>query len=218
MKNKLFTIGHSNLDIKDFLSLLSKHNVTALADVRSSPYSRYVSQFNKENLKNSLLNSGIKYVFLGQELGARPKDRSCYVDGKALYQNIAKTTLFSQGIEGLSKGSKTYNIALMCAEKDPITCHRAVLICQHLKVLPLDINHILQDGSLESHQNLENRLLEIHNLGQSAKDSPVQLSLFDNVSNQTPLQTLSPEEALKEAYRKQGDKIAYVEKNYANNH
>ncbi len=218
MKNKLFTIGHSNLDIKDFLSLLSKHNVTALADVRSSPYSRYVSQFNKENLKNSLLNSGIKYVFLGQELGARPKDRSCYVDGKALYQNIAKTTLFSQGIERLSKGSKTYNIALMCAEKDPITCHRAVLICQHLKVLPLDINHILQDGSLESHQNLENRLLEIHNLGQSAKDSPVQLSLFDNVSNQTPLQTLSPEEALKEAYRKQGDKIAYVEKNYANNH
>ncbi len=218
MKNKLFTIGHSNLDIKDFISLLTKHNVTALADVRSSPYSRYVSQFNKENLKNSLLNSGIKYVFLGQELGARPKDRSCYVEGKAVYQNIAKTTLFSQGIERLSKGSKTYNIALMCAEKDPITCHRAVLICQHLKVLSLDINHILQDGSLESHQNLENRLLEIHNLGQSAKDSPVQLSLFDNVSNQTPLQTLSPEEALKEAYRKQGDKIAYVEKNYANNH
>ncbi|MDJ0845337.1 DUF488 domain-containing protein [Crocosphaera sp.] len=218
MIKNLFTIGHSNLDIKNFISFLNKHNVTALADVRSSPYSRYVSQFNRENLKNSLLNVGIKYVFLGEELGARPKDRSCYVEGKAVYENIAKTPLFSQGIDRINKGSQSYNIALMCAEKDPITCHRAVLVCQHLKVLPLDINHILQDGSLESHQSLENRLLEIHNLGESAQDSAVQLSLFDNVSNQTPLPTLSPEEALKEAYRKQGDNIAYVEKNYVKNH
>ena len=217
MKNKLFTIGHANLDIKDFIALLNQHNVTALADVRSSPYSRYVSQFNKENLKNSLLNVDIKYVFLGEELGARTKDKSCYVEGKAVYENIAKTDLFSKGIERIKKGSESYNIALMCAEKDPITCHRAVLVCQHLKVLPLAINHILQDGNLESHEDLENRLLEIHNLGQSAKDSPVQLSLFDNVSNETPLPTLSPEEALKEAYRKQGDKIAYVEKNHAKN-
>ncbi len=218
MIKNLFTIGLSNLDIKNFISFLNKHNVTALADVRSSPYSRYVSQFNRENLKNSLLNVGIKYVFLGEELGARPKDRSCYVEGKAVYENIAKTPLFSQGIDRINKGSQSYNIALMCAEKDPITCHRAVLVCQHLKVLPLDINHILQDGSLESHQSLENRLLEIHNLGESAQDSAVQLSLFDNVSNQTPLPTLSPEEALKEAYRKQGDNIAYVEKNYVKNH
>lgn len=218
IKNKLFTIGHSNLDIKNFISFLNQHNVTALADVRSSPYSRYVSQFNRENLKNSLLNVGIKYVFLGEELGARPKDRSSYVEGKAVYENIAKTPLFSQGIDRIKKGSQSYNIALMCAEKDPITCHRAVLVCQYLKVLPLDINHILQDGSLESHQDLENRLLEIHNLGQSAKDSPVQLSLFDDISNETPLPTLSPEEALKEAYRKQGDNIAYVEKNHAKNH
>ncbi len=218
MYNKLFTIGHSNLDIKDFICFLSQHNVTALADVRSSPYSRYVSQFNKENLKNSLLNSGIKYVFLGEELGARPKDKSCYVEGKAVYENIAKTELFSHGIDRISKGSQSYNIALMCAEKDPITCHRAVLVCQHLKLLPLNINHILQDGSLESHDHLENRLLEIHKLGQATKETTVQLSLFDNSSVQTPLPTLSSEEALKEAYRKQGYKIAYVEKNHVKNY
>ncbi len=217
MKNRLFTIGHSNLDIKEFISLLNQHNVTALADVRSSPYSRYVSQFNKENLKNSLLNAGIKYVFLGEELGARPKDKSCYVEGKAVYENIAKLPLFSQGIERLKKGSQSYEIALMCAEKDPITCHRAVLVCQHLRQLPLDINHILQDGRLQSHEDLENRLLEIHNLDQSGKEATVQLSLFDNVSKQTSLPTLSPEEALKEAYRKQGLNIAYVEKNYDQN-
>ncbi len=207
MKNKLFTIGHSNLDIKDFISFLSQHNVTALADVRSFPYSRYVSQFNKENLNNSLLNYGIKYVFLGEELGARPKDKSCYVEGKAVYENIAKTPLFSQGIDRIKKGYQSYNIALMCAEKDPITCHRAVLVCQHLRVLPLDINHILQDGNLESHEHLEKRLLKIHNLGESAKETTVQLSLFDNSSVQTSAPTLSPEEALKEAYRKQGDKV-----------
>ncbi|MDJ0581509.1 DUF488 domain-containing protein [Crocosphaera sp.] len=218
MKNKLFTIGHSNLDIKDFVSLLIQHNVTALADVRSSPYSRYLPHFNRENLKNVLLNSGIKYVFLGEELGARTKDESCYVEGKAVYENIAQTQLFAQGIERINKGLQDYNIALMCAEKDPITCHRAVLVCRHLKVSLLNINHILQNGDLEPHDNLEKRLLEIHNLDQSQKETTVQLSLFDHNSAQTPVPTLSPEEALKEAYRKQGDKIAYVEKNYAKKH
>ena len=218
MESKLFTIGYSNLNIESFISLLTNNNITALADVRSSPYSRYLRHFNKENLKNSLLNAGIKYAFLGGELGARPQDKSCYVEGKAVYENIAKTSLFSQGIDRIKKGSQSYNIALMCAEKDPITCHRAILVCQHLREFSLDINHILQDGSLEPHEHLENRLLKIHNLGQSFRESIVQLSLFDNSSAQTPLETLSPEEALKEAYRKQGDKIAYVEKNYDKNH
>ena len=218
MNNKLFTIGYSNLDIDYFIFILTKYNVTALADVRSSPYSRYLYHFNRENLKNSLLKSRIKYVFLGEELGARPRAKSCYMDGKAIYEKIAKTPEFYQGIKRISQGSETHTIALMCAEKDPIVCHRAILVCQHLKVFSLDINHILQDGSLESHQHLENRLLEIHNLVQPATESIVQLSLFDNLSAQIPRQILSPEAALREAYKRQGDKIAYVEKNYARNH
>ncbi|MEA5536332.1 DUF488 domain-containing protein [Crocosphaera sp. XPORK-15E] len=214
MINRLFTIGHSNLDIESFTSLLTQYNVTALADVRSSPYSRYLPHFNQDNLKRTLLDSGIKYVFLGQELGARPKDQNCYIEGKAVYEEIAKTQLFSQGIDRVFKGSQSYNIALMCAEKDPITCHRAILVCQHLKSFPIEINHILQDGKIESHQQLESRLLNIHNLGQSDREQLVQLSLFDSLPAQIPCQTLSLEDSLKEAYRRQGNKIAYVEKTH----
>ncbi len=210
--NKLFTIGYSNLEPQLFISFLKEHNVTALADVRSAPYSKYRPNFNKDNLKSTLLNAGIQYVFLGQELGARPQDKSCYIDGKALYENIANTELFFQGIERIIKGSQSYNIALMCAEKDPITCHRAILVCQHLKQFTLEINHILQDGSLESHPQLEDRLLKIHNLSPSANKQPIQLSLFDTLPTQAASENLSPEDALKEAYRKQGEKIAYVEK------
>lgn len=218
MENKLFTIGHSNLDIDSFIDLLTQQGVTALADVRSSPYSRYLPHFNRELLKNSLSKSGIKYVFLGQELGARSQDKSCYVEQKAVYEKIAQTQPFVQGLERLIKGSQSYRIALMCAEKDPITCHRAILVCQHLKQFPLEINHILQDGSVESHQHLEERLLKIHQLNQPEPNATVQLSLFEDSASTLPNQTLSPQEALQEAYKRQGDKIAYVEKDHAQHH
>jgi uncharacterized protein (DUF488 family) len=218
MGSKLFTIGYSNLEIDSFISLLTQQGITALADVRSSPYSRYLPHFNKDNLKNSLLASGIQYVFLGQELGARPQDKSCYVDNKAVYENIAKTPLFHQGIERVLNGSQSYNIALMCAEKDPITCHRAILVCQHLKQFPLEINHILQDGTVESHQQLEERLLKIHNLTKPEPEPAIQLSLFEDSSPYLLTQTLSTEKALKEAYKRQGDKIAYVEKDHDKHH
>ncbi|MGK7946677.1 MAG: DUF488 family protein [Microcystaceae cyanobacterium] len=218
MENKLFTIGHSNLDIDSFIDLLTQQGVTALADVRSSPYSRYLPHFNRELLKNSLSKLGIKYVFLGQELGARSQDKSCYVEQKAVYEKIAQTQPFVQGLERLIKGSQSYRIALMCAEKDPITCHRAILVCQHLKQFPLEINHILQDGSVESHQHLEERLLKIHQLNQPEPNATVQLSLFEDSTSTSPNQTLSPQEALQEAYKRQGDKIAYVEKDHAQHH
>lgn len=214
MRNQLFTIGHSNLDKDSFVSLLNQHNITALADVRSSPYSRYLPHFNKDNLNHKLSNLGIKYVFLGQELGARPKDRNCYIEGKAVYEKIAKTSLFSKGIERILKGCQSYNIALMCAEKDPITCHRAILVCQHLKQFPIQINHILHDGTLETHQQLEKRLLKIHNLAPPGTEKLIQLNLFDSLPDQAPCQTLSLEESLTEAYRRQGNKIAYVEKKH----
>ena len=135
-KNReLFTVGHSNLSIEAFISLLQQHEITAVADVRSHPYSRRFPHFSQPTLKASLLNAGIRYVFLGKELGARPEDLSCYEGGKALYQRIADTQLFSEGIQRLLKGTEIYKIALMCAEKDPITCHRTILVCRQLKQL-----------------------------------------------------------------------------------
>ena len=210
---QLFTIGHSNHSIDDFITLLQTHGITAVADVRSHPYSRYLPHFNKSELEAALQHVGIEYRFLGQELGARPNESSCYVDGKALYEKIAATPLFARGIKRLINGVKTHRIALMCAERDPITCHRSILVCQHLRNFDIKINHILNDGSLESHNALEERLLKLHGLEQSLSSQVIQLSLFeipelpDKANN-----SLTPEERLQQAYQRQGDKIAYVEK------
>ncbi len=207
MSRKLFTIGHSNHNIEKYILLLKEHQITAIADVRSSPYSAYLSHFNQSELKFYGKQAGINYVFLGKELGARPQDKSCYVDGKAIYEKIAARELFAEGIERVIKGSNKYNIALMCAEKDPITCHRAVLVCQHLRNYDLDINHIHQDSSLESHQQLEDRLLELNGY-----NKPKQLSIFEQSLSDLKKTSLSKEEVLKEAYINQGLKIAYVDK------
>jgi uncharacterized protein (DUF488 family) len=207
---KIFTIGHSNLSIEDFITLLKQHQITAIADVRSHPYSRYLPHFNKEILKLSLSNTEIKYVFLGRELGARPEDLNCYIGGKALYEKIAATALFSEGIKRLIEGSQKYKIALMCAEKDPITCHRTILVCKNLRQFDLEIQHILSDGNLENHQHLEQRLIEIQDL---RPPKVVQFSLFDRQSSESKdINFDSLEEVLQEAYQRQSNKIAYVEK------
>ncbi|NJN20587.1 MAG: DUF488 domain-containing protein, partial [Leptolyngbya sp. RL_3_1] len=124
MSNQLYTIGHSNHDIDKFVALLKGHGINALADVRSMPYSRHTPHFKQKPLKSILQRYGIRYVFLGQELGARPRLESCYVHGKALYERIASTENFKQGIKRILDGTKKLDIALMCAEKDPIVCHR----------------------------------------------------------------------------------------------
>ncbi len=212
---ELFTIGHSNHSIEAFISLLQQHGITAVADVRSHPYSRYLPHFSQSALKTALLNAGIKYVFLGKELGARPADSSCYVNGKALYERIAATELFSQGIQRLLKGGEQYKISLMCAEQDPIDCHRTILVCQHLRDFDLEINHVLKNGELELHKHLEDRLLTLHGLNQSevSQPKPIQLSLFEEPPVEKPITAQrTRDECLKEAYQKQGEQIAYVEK------
>jgi uncharacterized protein (DUF488 family) len=194
--NKLYTIGHSNHAIETFIELLKRHAITAVGDVRSSPYSAFNPQFNRENLQKSLKENGIAYVFLGQELGPRSEDPSCYVDGKVQYDRLAATEVFKRGTERLITGMKTYQIALMCAEKDPITCHRMILVCRALRSEPVEIHHILEDGTLERLGDAELRLLH-------ALKMP-QLRLFDKV-----------EDLIQRAYDAQGRKIAYVREDAA---
>ena len=203
---ELLTIGHSNHSIEAFIALLQKHEVTAVADVRSHPYSRYLPHFNQALLKPALLNVGIRYVFLGRELGARPNEPTCYVDGKAIYAKIASTELFSEGIQRILQGVKKYKIAIMCAEKDPITCHRAILVCQHLCKFNINISHILKNGDLETHQHLEGRLLKLHGLKQSESCEHMQLSLFNQTAfTDEFVSQYSKEEAIKEAYERQSE-------------
>ncbi|MFN9398653.1 MAG: DUF488 family protein [Dolichospermum sp.] len=211
---KIFTIGHSNHTIETFIELLHQHQVTALVDVRSSPYSRRFPQFNQSALKTALKTVNIAYVTLGDNLGARPRDRNCYIDGMARYDLIAATEAFKVGLNRLIQGSEKYQISLMCAEQDPIVCHRAILICPHLKNAGLEIYHIHKNGDLESNEDLENRVLKQNNLYKLSADlenNIKQLSLFDLQPIQTLEKPLSRAELVEKAYQLQSEKVAYTE-------
>ena len=157
--NTLFTIGHSNHEMGVLVELLGRHLVQVVADVRSQPYSARLPQFNRSALKLALRANGLQYVFLGHELGARRDEASCYVDGQARYDLVSKTDAFAEGLDRVLRGLRKYRIALLCAEMDPLTCHRTILVCRHLRGRGFPIQHILADGSLESHEAAENRLL-----------------------------------------------------------
>lgn len=119
----LYSIGHSNHSIERFLELLGQHGIEAIADVRSSPYSRHSPQFNREVLEIALKEREIAYVFLGMELGARRHEQDCYTDGRVDYERIPATEAFQHGISRLIDGASRMRVAMLCAEKDPLTCH-----------------------------------------------------------------------------------------------
>ena len=157
----VFTVGHSNHPPELFVGLLQRHSVEEVVDVRSSPYSRYSPHFNKDALEGSLENVDIGYVYLGGELGGRPKDRSCYDDdGRVLFDQVAETDPFIDALGVIIRAADERRIALMCAEKEPLECHRTLLVAKALVERGLVIEHILADGGLESHETAMDRLLD----------------------------------------------------------
>ena len=164
MSQVIYTIGHSNGIIERLIGLLQQHSITAVADVRSQPYSRFNPQFNREVLADSLKGMGLEYVFLGQELGARSDDPACYRGGRAQYSLIAKAEIFQRGIGRLLSGAERFSLAILCAEKEPLVCHRGILISRHLHEIGMMVRHILEDGSVEDHQSAVERLLIMHGL------------------------------------------------------
>lgn len=188
----IYTIGHSNHPIERFLALLRQHGIDALADVRSTPYSRFNPQFRKETLQTSLAEAGIRYVFLGEELGARSKDPSCYDPaGRVSYTRLATTESFRRGLERLLTGMRDHRIAIMCAERDPLECHRTILVSRELEKAGASVTHILADGALEPHRHAMERLAAALKLAST--------DLFR-----------TPDELIEDAYEKQGQRIAYV--------
>lgn len=164
MTRIVYTVGHSNGTAEHLLALLERHGITAVADVRSLPYSRFSPQFNREALAGALKNSGLEYLFLGQELGARSGDPACYREGRAQYALIAESPLFARGIERLLAGIENFRLAILCAEKEPLTCHRSILIARYLHERSVSVRHILEDGSLEDHEASLLRLLALHGM------------------------------------------------------
>ena len=162
--NPIFTIGHSNHPLKVFLELLSAHGITTLADVRSAPYSRFNPHFNRDALSRALASHGIAYTFLGKELGGRVDDPSCHHEGRVSYERVARTNYFRNGIKRLTRGAEKHKIAIMCAEREPLDCHRTLLVAHALDQQQVRVNHVLADGGLESHAQTMNRLLARHDL------------------------------------------------------
>ena len=157
----VYTIGHSNHSPEAFLALLREHAVDEVVDVRSSPASRYYPQFNHGVLSDALERAGIEYVFLGGELGGRPADRSCYdEDGRVSYARLAETDLFDDGIGRVVRAADERRVAVMCSEKDPQDCHRALLIAVALGERGVAVEHILADGRVEDHNETLDRLLD----------------------------------------------------------
>jgi uncharacterized protein (DUF488 family) len=193
MSSEIYTIGHSTQLVDRVIDHLKRHGVTAIADVRSTPYSRHNPQFSKEELHAALSAECIHYVFLGKELGARSDDECCYVDDKVQYERLSRTESFRAGIARVVEGSRTHRIALMCAEKDPLDCHRTILVARELVGRGCRVRHILIDGSTESHDEAMERLVK--RLGMDGVDM---FRTHDRV--------------IAEAYEKQGGIIAYDRK------
>jgi uncharacterized protein (DUF488 family) len=192
MAETIYTVGHSNHPLERFITILRHHGISVLCDVRSDPYSRVNPQFNREALKAVLWKNGIAYLFLGKELGARSDDPSCYAHGTVQYDRLAQTALFRKGIEILLQKMHGCRLAIMCAEKDPLECHRTILVSRYLDKLGITIEHILPDSTTETHRQAETRLLNY--LGKQEGDG-----LF-----------CSRETIMDDAYKTQGERIAHT--------
>jgi uncharacterized protein (DUF488 family) len=156
---EILTIGHSDHSSERFIELLRGADVTAVADVRSAPYSRHAPQFNRDRLRDDLGRAGVSYVFLGRELGGRPAEREFYADGVADYEKMAQAPAFVAGLERVIEGAQSYRIALMCSERDPLTCHRCLLVGRALTERGARVSHILGSGERVSHGAIEDALL-----------------------------------------------------------
>lgn len=202
MNKTLYTIGHSTQTIEDFLSLLKMHGINCIVDVRSVPYSQFASQFNEDNIKHALKNEGIAYIRMSKEFGARRDDPNLYgSDGKVDFEKTAKSNDFLSGVSRIMTGlEKGYNIAFMCTEKDPMDCHRCILVGKEFDDIDgIKVEHILINGSLISQENIGQELLDMYFPNRD------QLSLFDSGNDESGLE----EDYLKKAYRKREEEIAY---------
>jgi len=189
----VYTIGHSDHAIEEFIGLLRDRGVTAVADVRSTPYSRRNPAYNRETLAATLREQGMAYLFLGGELGGRSPDPACYEDGRVRYRLVAKTARFREGIRRLMQAARGERVALLCAERDPLDCHRTLLVGRELRMLDVEVVHIHADGQLESQEEALDRLLD--------RFHGAQLHLFN-----------TREDSIQRAYDRQEKQIAYTRK------
>ena len=153
--SSFFTLGHSNHTIEAWLALVRQHTLEVVVDVRSAPYSKYASQFDQVPLRRSLEGIGVKYLYLGAELGGRPADSTYYdAAGRVLYGRLCEDSRFKSGIARLESGIAQFRVALLCGEEDPAHCHRRLLVGRVLLERGHTMLHIRGDGRLESDEEV----------------------------------------------------------------
>lgn len=187
----VLTIGHSKHSVQTLLELLNGQAIEVVIDVRSQPYSRFNPDFNRESLTESLRKQDIAYLFLGRELGARSADPSCYEKGRVQYRRLAERQLFRDGLRHVIESAQSQRVALLCAEKEPLACHRTILVGRELEAAGVAVAHIHADGTLESHSEALARLLRM--LGMPEQD------LFR-----------TKDQLIADAYAAQEERIAFV--------
>ena len=191
----IFTLGHSNLEPERFLALLAQASVELVADVRSLPQSARFPQFSQAALENILRSENIAYKFFGEELGGRPDDPAAYFDdGRVNYPARRRSYAFQAGLERLLGLAEEKAVALLCAEEDPLDCHRFLMISPELVAAGPPPVHLRKDGSRETQEAAENRLLAAQGFAGVAAN------------------TLFPEaraEALEKAYELQAQRAAF---------
>ncbi len=197
MKNKCYTIGHSNYKIEYFIEILKKYKINCIVDVRSVPYSKFVPKFNKDILKNYLTENNIKYINLSNELGARKeKEELLFNDGIVNFEKVLLSEEFNIGIMRIEEEiKKDYKLAIMCSEKDPFDCHRFVLIARGLEMNGIEVEHIIDKDNKLKNIELERRLIEKYKIEYGKYD------LFKKVKTY--------EEAIEEGYRRRNNDIGY---------
>ncbi len=186
----LFTIGHSNIPAERFISMLRGTGVEAIADVRSIPASRFCPWFSASKLKATLAAANITYLFCGDELGGRPRDLSLFCDGIADYEAMLRRPGFQDALGRLLAHAGRQRLCLMCSERDPLDCHRCLLVARALAARGVTIGHILHDGTIEGHASTERRLLDV-------------------AGADTDLFATGQDERLAAAYRRRGRAVAF---------
>ncbi len=196
MEYVIYTIGYTSFSIEDFILQLQLYNIHCLIDVRSNPIaSEYYQIYSRNTLELILNKNKIYYRNYAREFGARQTDLSFYSNNQVDFRKFINSPNFIDGVEKIKKGiALGYNFALMCAEKDPINCHRAIMVGKGLKENGLSVKHILCDKSIITQQDIENRLLNLYFPKRS------QLSFFESKNDETMLE---------EAYNLQNKKIGY---------
>jgi uncharacterized protein (DUF488 family) len=201
--SKFYTIGHSNHPIEYFISLLTKYDIKRVIDVRSSHYSKFVNQFNKNNLKRTLEDEGVEYVFEGKYLGARQSNRKLFTDGILDFEKVREYKTFKNSMNNIINDNKTNTTVFMCSEKDPIDCHRFWLVAKDLADKKIITKHILADGTIETHNEIEQSLL--NNISNNNSSNNQTLDNWFGSNNNTNLD---------DVYKKHNKRIGYKHYNY----